>query len=106
VQTEFDTNGTFFSGLTSLAPGATITTSFGYRLDGNVVQMDGQTLGYNLTIWAQPGALSRDVTVDVRLPDGYVLGSSSIRPATVDGQTVTFKADLARDALLHLQARK
>jgi hypothetical protein len=106
VQTEFDVNGTFFSSLLSLAPGATITTSFGYQLDGNVVQLDGQTLGYNLTIWAQPGALSRDVTVDVRLPDGYVLGSSSIRPATVDGQTVTFKADLARDALLHLQARK
>ena len=106
VQTEFDTNGTFLSRLLSVAPGATTATSFTYQLGGDVVRLDGRSLGYDLLIWAQPGVPSRDVTVEVRLPEGYVLSSSSIQPAAVDGQTVAFKVDLRRDALLRLKASR
>ena len=106
VQTEFDTNGTFFSGLLSIAPGATGTATFAYQLEDGVVQLDGQTLRYNLLIWAQPGVPSRDVTVEVRLPEGYILSSSSIRPAALDGQTASFKVDLTRDVILQLEARR
>lgn len=106
VQTEFDTNGTFFSGLTSLAPGATGTVTFAYQLDDNVVRLDGPSLDYRLMIWAQPGVRSREVTVDVRLPDSYILSPASTRPATMDGQIVRFKVDLTRDALLRVKATK
>jgi hypothetical protein len=106
AQTEFDTNGTFFSGLLSVAPGATGTATFSYQLEDSVVRQDGLSLGYDLLIWAQPGVPSRDVTVEVRLPEGYVLSSSTTRPAALEGQTASFKVDLPRDALLRLEARR
>ncbi len=86
-----------FSNFLLLPVGETLTTYFKYQLPPAIVVTDGDLSVYRLKVAKQAGVPARSLTVQVTLPANAVFVSATPPPESVDGQTVTFVAELDRD---------
>ncbi len=98
----FDGNGTYFSGLLSVAPGETREAAMSFRLPEGVVQVTERGLEYRLDLISQSGSRGREIEVEIQLPAGHDLATASPEPTSVDGQFVTFSFDLTSDRSLEI----
>ena len=99
-------NKMVFSGLTSLAAGDHMEVNLVYDLPKPVLRRVGEDLVYELLVQKQPGVRHRSVSVDLLLPDGYRLSTSSIPPSRVDDSRVAFAFALNQDILLNVELTK
>jgi hypothetical protein len=83
-------------------PGAERERTFRYSLPPAVVQRAGDLLRYRLVVQQQAGAPASPLAVDVQLPDGATLVSSSLPPARNEGAVLHFAFDPARERVLNL----
>ena len=93
-------NRTVMSGLFALAAGEEKTIDLVYDLPSDVVRRDGDDIIYELLIQKQPGARGRNVSVQLTLPAGYRLGSSSLEPTFRGDSSVEFLVPVERDTSL------
>jgi hypothetical protein len=68
-----------------------------YQLPGPILERGGSTTVYRLLVQKQPGTLAVPVRVEVELPPGSVVVSSSPEGASVTGERVAFQTDLRVD---------
>jgi hypothetical protein len=68
-----------------------------YQLPGSIVEQESSTRAYRLLVQKQPGTLANPVRVEVELPPGSVVVSSSPEGAAVAGERVIFETDLRVD---------
>jgi hypothetical protein len=100
----FDEYGDHFTGLFALPPGGNRRFTIEYLLPGSVVtSRESAGLAYELVLVAQPGARGRDVTVQIVLPAGQMLESSSHEPASRGEEAIIFEIDLQQDLVLRIE---
>jgi hypothetical protein len=83
-------NKLVLSGLFALDAGETNQVSLVYDLPSDVLRREGEDIAYQLLLQKQPGTRGRDVTVELILPAGYRLASSSIKPVSSGDSRVEF----------------
>ena len=93
-------NKTVFSGLT------TLEANLVYDLPESAVRREGDRLIYELLVQKQPGVRQRSVEVDLELPEGYRLTSSSTSPVYTGDSRVGFAFALTQDTLLRVELKK
>ena len=93
-------NRTVYSGLFALEAGAAREVTLVYDLPPGLIDRDQNTIDYELLIQKQPGIRSRAITVELLLPPGFTLASSSVAPAFKDDTRVRFTLQIKRDTVL------
>ena len=84
-----------------MGPGGS-SLSYGWTLPGAATESQG-VWTYDLTVQRQPGSSDVPVTVNVSLPDGAQIVSTT--GTVVSGQSVTLDTTLDRDVTLELRYR-
>ena len=99
-------NKMVFSGLDVVGAGERSEISFVYDLPTSVLRREGDKLTYELLIQKQPGVRQRTVSVEIMLPEGYGLASSSMPPTRIGGSRVGFDINLTQDITLTVEFSK
>jgi hypothetical protein len=95
-----------FSGLTALEAGEQGVVNLVYDLPGSVVRREGEFLDYNLLIQKQPGVRQRGVSVEIIVPEGYQLSSSSVQVFVTDSSRIGLHLNLQTDTLVRVVFEK
>ena len=95
-----------FSGLTYVAAGERGEVSLVYDLPESTVVRSEDALTYRLLIQKQPGVRRRSIHVEILLPDGFRLSSSSVAPTRTTATLLAFDLKLERDELLSVELTK
>ncbi len=93
-------NKTVFSGLFALEAQAATQVSLVYDLPSSALRREGDNIYYQLLVQKQPGIRRREVSVEIILPEGYRLASSSITPVSTVDSRVRFLMRVEQDTLL------
>jgi hypothetical protein len=80
-----------------VAPGERREMVYVYRLPESILEQRGSATVYRLLVQKQPGTLAVPLRVEVELPPGSVVVSSSPEPASSTDGRVTFETDLRTD---------
>ncbi len=99
-------NKMVFSGLDVVGAGERSEISLVYDLPASVVRRDGDNLTYELLIQKQPGVRLRAVSIEIMLPEGYGLASSSVPATSVGDSRVGFDINLTQDTILTVEFNK
>jgi hypothetical protein len=102
----FDRSGSYVSGLISVAPGETVSTSFELGLPGSVVEIGESSLRYDLSLIAQPGARGRHVRVEVKLPAEFSWVGGYPLPAAARNGVLTYVLDLVEDTEISIELER
>ena len=94
---------TVYSGLLAVSPGDIEEVDLVYDLPPDVVRRDGDHIDYRLLVQKQPGVRQREVRVEIILPAGFHLTSSSADLVFADDSRVEFLLRVEEDTIL--QAR-
>lgn len=92
-----------FSGLTSVAAGEVLEVNLVYDLPESIVVRDDEALTYRLLVQKQPGVRNRNLHVEIVMPEGYGLTSSSAMPTETTAELVAFDLALDRDEMLSIE---
>jgi hypothetical protein len=95
-----------FASFLVLAPQEQAETRFVYDLPPGVVEREGDTWRYGLTIQKQGGTDSNPVTVVLRLPTGIELVAVSPPPSRYDGNRLLYELRLQTDLELSVDWKK
>ena len=96
-------NRAVLSGLFALGAGERQGVDLVYDLPPGLVRREGNALQYSLLIQKQPGVRQRHISVELVLPPGYSLESSSIAPASSSDASVEFLIPLKQDVALDVR---
>lgn len=96
-------NKKVFSGLTAIEAGERSEITLVYDLPSSAVQREGDVLIYELLVQKQPGVRQRRVAVELDLPEGYRLVSSSAPAVQTDESHVSVEFMLTSDFLLRVE---
>ena len=99
-------NKMVFSGLDIVGAGERSEISLVYDLPASVVRREGDKLTYELLIQKQPGVRLRTVSVEIMLPEGYILTSSSMPVTRIGDSRVGFDINLTQDITLTVEFSK
>jgi hypothetical protein len=80
-----------------LRPSLTQERVFTWTLPIDMVQWQEDEGQYSLRVQKQPGTLGHQLTVRVRLPEGGELIETAPKPATAQGEWITYRTTLNRD---------
>ena len=94
---------TVFSGLIEVGAGERANFVLTYDLPRSILKVDGDKLQYQVLIQKQPGMRQRGITVELTLPEGYHLSSSSIAPVSQQTKQIRFSLQQTRDILLTVE---
>ena len=86
-----------FGVLGLLRPSLTQERVFTWTLPIDMVQWQEDEGQYSLRVQKQPGTLGHQLTVRVRLPEGGELIETAPKPATAQGEWITYRTTLNRD---------
>lgn len=86
-----------FASFFVVAPSERREMVYRYELAESVLETRGSTTAYTLLVQKQPGTLAVPVRVEVELPPGSVVVSTSPEAALLTGARVTFETDLRTD---------
>ncbi len=100
---DFDEHGDLFSGLLTVPPASDSGFTVKYELPASILEHVDAGFVYVLDLVAQPGARGRNVVVELLLPGGHSLASSSHVPVAIDESTLRFEFDLQSDEQLRLE---
>jgi hypothetical protein len=78
------------------------TIAMAFDLPNEVIQIEGDTFIYRLTIQKQPGVRQLDLTLGITLPLGAQLISSSQPDWTLEGNEVGGPLHLVRDTVIEV----
>ena len=92
-------NRNVLSGLFALEAGEQIQFSMVYDLPPDAVTRSGNKIEYELLVQKQPGSRGTDMTLELVLPTGYRLATSSIPPAFANGSRIGFDFRVERDTI-------
>jgi hypothetical protein len=92
-----------FGVLGLLQPSLSQERVFTWTLPIDVVQWHDDEGHYTLRIQKQPGTLGHQLTVRARLPEGGELIETAPKPATVQGDWITYRTTLDRDREFRLR---
>ena len=95
-----------FSGLTSVAAGERREVNLVYDLPEWIVARDEGVLTYRLLVQKQPGVRDRTLRVEILIPDGYGLISTSAVPSQTLADLVAFDFAIERDEMLSIELAK
>ena len=96
-------NKKVFSGLTAVEAGERSEITLVYDLPSSAVQREGDILIYELLVQKQPGVRQRRVAVELDLPEGYRLASSSVPAVQTDDSHVSIEFMLTSDFALRVE---
>ena len=92
-------NRNVLSGLFALEAGEQIQFSMVYDLPAEAVTRNGDSIEYGLLVQKQPGSRGSDMTLELVLPTGYLLATSSIPPAFADESRIGFDFRVEQDTI-------
>jgi hypothetical protein len=93
-------NKTVLSGLFALGAGDANEINLVYDLPSRVITRSGKSIEYELLVQKQPGSRGRELTVELIVPEGYELASSTLMPAFTGESRVGFRFNVDRDTVL------
>ena len=96
-------NKKVFSGLTAVEAGERGEMTLVYDLPSSAVRREGDVLIYELLVQKQPGVRQRGMVVELDLPEGYRLVSSSAPAVHTDESHVSVEFMLKSDFLLMVE---
>ena len=96
-------NRTVYSGLFALDAGEGNHVNLVYDLPPGLLYGEDGLIEYQLLIQKQPGIRRRDISVEIIMPQGYRLNSSSLPPAFTDDSRAVFTLRVEEDTLLNTQ---
>ena len=99
-------NKLVFSGLVSLEAAQRKEVDLVYDLPASLIVQEGDRLRYELMVQKQPGVRQRRVNIDIVVPEGYRLESSSLPPVQPGASRVGFAFTLTQDTLFHVEFKK
>jgi hypothetical protein len=102
VESGKDVQGLFFV----VAPGERREMIFEYRLPASILESDDSTRTYTLLVQKQPGTQAVPLRVEVKLPAGSTLVSSSSEASAPSEGTVVFQTDLREDREFEVTFRR
>jgi hypothetical protein len=102
VESGKDVHGLFFV----VAPAERREMVFEYRLPSSVLESDDSTKTYTLLVQKQPGTQAVPLRVEVQLPAGSTLVSSSPEARTSSDGGVVFQTDLREDREFEVTFRR
>jgi hypothetical protein len=85
-----------------LRPGEKLDTRFEYVLPQRILQSEGATSTYNLTVQKQPGAPAMPLRVRILLPTGAVIKESDPEPVAGPGQALAYDLTLDTDQSIRI----
>jgi len=88
-----------------VAPGETREMAFEYRLPSSVLGGEDEAT-YRLLVQKQPGTLAVPLRVEVKLPAGSVVVSTSPEARAVNSGSVVFDSDLSQDREFEVTFRR
>ena len=91
---------TVFSGLFDLEAGAEKEIKLVYDLPAAAMRLDGDDIRYSVLIQKQPGIRWRDLAIELIMPTGYRLKSSSFPPSWMNGSHAGFALRIRQDTTL------
>jgi hypothetical protein len=92
-------NRNVLSGLFALGAGEQIQFNMVYDLPSDVVTRSGGNIEYELLVQKQPGSRGSDMTLELVLPSGHRLATSSIPPVFVDDSRIGFDFRVEQDTI-------
>ena len=102
----FDENGTYVSGLLTVAPGSERSVNVSLSLPQQVLRNVDDTLVYSLDLVSQAGAGGREGVVTILTPSGYEVASVSSGQAVASAGKTVVTTNLDRDETLEVVFRK
>ncbi|MBI4236040.1 MAG: DUF4012 domain-containing protein [Chloroflexi bacterium] len=93
---------TVFGGLLVVPPGEQREVTFLYTLPSDILERNGDRLHYRLLLQPQAGTRGRMTSLEIGLPPGYAIVSSSLPAAAVTDTTVFFTISIREDTSLEI----
>lgn len=93
---------TTFSNFIYVPKGQTVNSSYQYQLPTTITHQEGSTINYKLLVEKQAGADPYPTEINITLPPGKKLQTVLPQPTTIEGQTIQFVQELARDIEISL----
>jgi hypothetical protein len=97
TEVDLETGKSVFASFFVVAPTERREMVYEYRLPGSVLEQRGSATVYRLLVQKQPGTLAVPLRVEVELPPGSVVVSSSPEATSFTDGQVTFETDLRTD---------
>jgi len=93
---------TTFSNFIYVPKGETVDSQYRYQLPPTITQPEASKTNYSLLVEKQAGAEPYPIEINITLPPGKKLETVTPQPTSIEGQTIQFIFELARDININI----